>query len=175
MNPPTSFFQFRQTAIERLSRADVDAPRLVAEVVLAHALEISRTQLLTRPDNPLTSDQLARAQRDLDRLERGEPLAYIVGHREFYDVDLLTDACHSFTEHLLAGLTVNRAQIKKHLDNSLMLVTALTPRIGYENAATIAHTAHVEGTTLREASEKLGHLKGEEFDELVRPEKMTHP
>ncbi|HSQ04421.1 MAG TPA: hypothetical protein VLN59_10320, partial [Burkholderiales bacterium] len=65
---------------------------MTAEVVLAHALEISRAQLLAAPDGPLTRDQLARAQRDLERLVNNEPLAYVVGHREFYDVDLLTDA-----------------------------------------------------------------------------------
>ncbi|CAG0934789.1 Release factor glutamine methyltransferase [Thermoflexales bacterium] len=84
--------QLRETAIERLTAADVDAPRLAAEVVLAHALEITRTQLLAGPAGPLTPDQLARAQHDLDRLVNGEPLAYVVGHKEFYDVDLLTDA-----------------------------------------------------------------------------------
>ncbi len=83
---------FRQSAIERLTEADVDAPRLTAEVVLAHALGISRTQLLAQPDGAFTPDQLARAQHDLDRLVNNEPLAYVVGHREFYDVDLLTDA-----------------------------------------------------------------------------------
>jgi fumarate hydratase class II len=88
-------------------------------------------------------------------------------------VNLLADTCHSFTEHLLDGLTINRAQIKKHLDSSLMLVTALSPRLGYDRAAEIAHTALHEGLTLREACLKLGFLTGEEFDELVRPEKMT--
>jgi fumarate hydratase class II len=88
-------------------------------------------------------------------------------------VNLLADACISFSEHLLEGLTVNRPQIKKHLDNSLMLVTALSPRIGYDKAAEIAHTALHEGLTLREACLQLGFLTGEEFDALVRPEEMT--
>ncbi len=87
----TSLSQLRQSAIERLIAADVDAPRLTAEVVLAHALDLTRTQLLARPDGSLTPDQLARAQRDLDRLVNNEPLAYVVGHREFFDIDLLTD------------------------------------------------------------------------------------
>ncbi len=90
-------------------------------------------------------------------------------------VTLLADACNSFTDHLLDGLTVNLEQIKKHLDNSLMLVTALAPRIGYDRAAEIAHTALHEGLTLREACLKSGYLNEEEFDELVRPEKMTRP
>jgi fumarate hydratase class II len=59
--------------------------------------------------------------------------------------------------------------------NSLMLVTALTPKVGYDKAAQIAHTAHVEHSSLREAALKLGHMTGEEFDQLVKPEKMTHP
>jgi len=88
-------------------------------------------------------------------------------------VNLLTDACHSFSAHLLAGLTINREQIKKHLDNSLMLVTALSPRLGYDKAAEIAHTALHGGSTLREACLQLGYLTGEEFDTLVRPEEMT--
>jgi release factor glutamine methyltransferase len=92
MSALLTLFQLRQTTIDRLTQADVDAPRLTAEVVLAHALETNRTQLLALPDGPLTPDQLARAQRDLDRLVNNEPLAYVVGHREFYDIDLLTDA-----------------------------------------------------------------------------------
>ena len=92
MTSTSSLSALRQSAIERLTAADVDAPRLTAEVVLAQALDISRAQLLARPDGLLTPDQLIRAQRDLDRLAHGEPLAYVVGHREFYDVDLLTDA-----------------------------------------------------------------------------------
>jgi len=96
-------------------------------------------------------------------------------HNFLQSVNLLADACRSFTDHLLDGLTVNREQIKKHLDNSLMLVTALAPRIGYDRAAEIAHTALHEGLTLREACLKLGYLNEEEFDELVVPEKMTRP
>ena len=96
-------------------------------------------------------------------------------HNFLQSVNLLADACHSFTDHLLDGLTINREQIKKHLDNSLMLVTALSPRIGYDRAAEIAHAALHEGLTLREACLKLGYLNEEEFDELVRPEKMTRP
>lgn len=97
----------------------------------------------------------------------------VIIHNFIQSVNLLTDACHSFSGHLLEGLTINREQIKKHLDNSLMLVTALSPRIGYDKAAEIAHTALHGGLTLREACLQLGFLTGEEFDELVRPEKMT--
>jgi len=70
---------------------------------------------------------------------------------------------------------VNREKIDWYVKNSLMLVTALAPRIGYDKAAKVAHTAHVEHSSLREAALKLGFLTGEEFDQLVKPEKMTHP
>jgi fumarate hydratase, class II len=96
-------------------------------------------------------------------------------HDFLQSVNLLADACRSFTDHLLEGLTVNREQIQKHLDSSLMLVTALAPRIGYDRAAEIAHTALHEGLTLREACLKLGYLNEDEFDGLVRPEKMIRP
>ena len=92
MNAILTLLALRRYAVDRLTAADVDAPRLTAEVVLAHALAISRTQLLARSDGTLLPDQLARVQRDLDRLVDNEPLAYVVGHREFYDIDLLTDA-----------------------------------------------------------------------------------
>ena len=88
-------------------------------------------------------------------------------------IRLLADACESFTDHCVAGIEANRQQIKKHLDNSLMLVTALNPHIGYDNAAKIAKTAHKNGTTLREEAINLGLLSGEEFDKIVRPESMT--
>ena len=86
---------------------------------------------------------------------------------------LLTDASHSFVDHLLIGLDVDRARIAAHVRDSLMLVTALSPRLGYDRAAAVAHLAAAEGLTLREASAKLGYLTGEEFDALVRPAAMT--
>ena len=88
---------------------------------------------------------------------------------------LLTDACGSFVDHLLVGLAIDRARIDAHVRNSLMLVTALAPRLGYDRAAEVAHLAAAEGLTLRAAAEKLGYLSGEEFDALVRPEAMTGP
>jgi len=97
----------------------------------------------------------------------------VIIHNFLQSVNLLSDACHSFREHLLDGLTVNRERIGQHVANSLMLVTALSPRLGYDRAAEIAHTAHRDGLTLREACLRSGFLTGEEFDELVRPEKMT--
>ena len=92
-----------------------------------------------------------------------------------HSVTLLHDACHSFVEYLLNGITLNRDRIAAYVNNSLMLVTALSPKIGYDKAAQIAHTAYADGTGLREACLKLGFLTGEAFDEIVRPETMTHP
>lgn len=90
-------------------------------------------------------------------------------------IRLIADACESFTDHCVAGITANTAQIKKHLENSLMLVTALNPHIGYDNAAKIAKTAHKNGTTLKEEAVKLGLLTAEKFDQVVRPETMIGP
>ena len=90
-------------------------------------------------------------------------------------VRLIADACESFTDHCVTGITANTAQIKKHLDNSLMLVTALNPHIGYDNSAKIAKTAHKNGTTLKEEAVKSGLLTAEKFDEVVRPETMIGP
>ena len=85
---------------------------------------------------------------------------------------LIGDACVSFNDHAAIGIEPNYAGIKKHVDNSLMLVTALNPHIGYENAAKIAKKAHKEGTSLREAALELGLLTNEQFDLWVRPEDM---
>ena len=90
-------------------------------------------------------------------------------------VRLLSDALDSFRENCLVGIEANRAQIKRHLDNSLMLVTALNPHIGYDKAALIAKTAHKNGTTLKEETVKLGFLTAEQFDQAVRPETMIGP
>lgn len=85
---------------------------------------------------------------------------------------LLSDACESFTDHCVVGIEANTKQIKKNLEQSLMLVTALNPYIGYDKAAMIAKTAHKNGTTLREEAIKLGLLSGEEFDKIVKPQDM---
>jgi fumarate hydratase class II len=90
-------------------------------------------------------------------------------------IRLLADACEMFNEHCAAGIEANETNIKKHLENSLMLVTALNPHVGYDIAAKIAKKAHKENLTLREAAVALGILTGEKFDELVRPEKMIGP
>ncbi|HEX5565266.1 MAG TPA: class II fumarate hydratase [Sporosarcina sp.] len=87
-------------------------------------------------------------------------------------VTLLSDAMISFNDHCAVGIEPNRDEIDRHVKNSLMLVTALNPYIGYENAAKIAKTAHEEGTTLKEAALKTGLLTEEQFDEYVDPSKM---
>ncbi len=86
---------------------------------------------------------------------------------------LLADACLSFNDHCAVGIEPNHARIKAQLENSLMLVTALNPHIGYENAAKIAKTAHKNGTSLREEAINLGLLTNEQFDEWVKPEDMV--
>jgi fumarate hydratase class II len=88
-------------------------------------------------------------------------------------VRLLGDACASFNEHCAVGIEPNAKGIQEHLENSLMLVTALNPHIGYDNAAAIAKKAHKEGTTLRQAAIELGLLTDEQFTEWVRPEEMV--
>ena len=90
-------------------------------------------------------------------------------------IRLIADACEMFNEHCAVGIEANQINLKKHLDNSLMLVTALNPHVGYDNAAKIAKKAHKENLTLREAAIALGILTGEKFDEIVRPEKMIGP
>jgi len=90
-------------------------------------------------------------------------------------VRLLADACRSFTDHCVMGMEINFQRIEQNVRNSLMLVTALSPKIGYDKAAEIAHKAHHEHLSLREAALALGYLTEAEFDEIVRPEKMTHP
>ena len=85
---------------------------------------------------------------------------------------LIGDACVSFADKCAVGIEPNKPVIKRHLENSLMLVTALNTHIGYDKAAKIAKTAHAEGSTLREAALKLGYLTDAEFDAWVKPEDM---
>jgi fumarate hydratase class II len=92
-----------------------------------------------------------------------------------HSVTLLSDACRGYVDHMVRGITLNRTRIDNFVNNSLMLVTALSPKIGYDKAAKVAHEAHVTNSSLREACLKLGYLSGEEFDQLVRPADMTHP
>ena len=96
----------------------------------------------------------------------------VIAFNVLQSIKLIADACESFSEHCVEGITANEANIKKHLQNSLMLVTSLNPVIGYDNAAKVAKKAHKENKTLKEAVVELGLLTPEKFDEVVRPEKM---
>jgi len=96
-------------------------------------------------------------------------------HNLLHSIRLLHDSCHGFVEYCIAGMTIDREQIAENLRESLMLVTALNPHIGYDNAAKIAKHAHKKKISLRESAIELGLLTGEKFDELVKPEEMTHP
>ncbi|GBD88193.1 fumarate hydratase class II [bacterium BMS3Abin03] len=90
-------------------------------------------------------------------------------------IRLISDTCESFTDHLVVGIKPNKEKIDEYLKNSLMLVTALNPYIGYDNSAKIAKKAHTEGKTLKEAAIELGILTEEEFDKYVKPENMIGP
>jgi fumarate hydratase class II len=92
-----------------------------------------------------------------------------------HSVRLLKDTCRMFVEHCVEGLQINRAQIDRYVKNSLMLVTALNPKIGYDKAAQVAHKAHHEHISLKEACVGLGFLSAQEFDALVIASAMTHP
>ncbi len=96
-------------------------------------------------------------------------------HNLLHSIRLLKDSCHGFVDYCVAGIELNRAKIDEHLNNSLMLVTALNPHIGYDNSAKIAKHAHKHNTSLREAAIALGILTGEQFDAYMKPEDMTHP
>jgi fumarate hydratase class II len=99
----------------------------------------------------------------------------LIVYNTLQSIRLLGDAARSFTEHCVVGIQANIARIEELMRSSLMLVTALSPHIGYDKAAKVAHTAHHEGTTLKEAALKLGFVTSEQFDEWVRPEDMLHP
>ena len=99
----------------------------------------------------------------------------VIAYNFLMEVRLLADAAKSFNDHCAIGIEPNRARIQQLVEQSLMLVTALNRRIGYDNAAKIAKNAHKKGTTLRESAIELGLLTGEEFDAEVRPEQMVGP
>jgi fumarate hydratase class II len=90
-------------------------------------------------------------------------------------IQLLADAARSFTEHCVEGIRADEKRIRDLMERSLMLVTALAPKIGYDNAAKVAKSAHARGTTLKEEAVRLGFVSAAEFDRLVQPDKMTHP
>src|SRR5579863_5082333 len=96
-------------------------------------------------------------------------------HNFLHSVRLLSDSCRSFTDHCVQGMELDRQRIEQYVKNSLMLVTALNPKIGYDKAAEIAKKAHHERISLREANQKLGYLTEKEFDEIIRADKMTRP
>jgi fumarate hydratase, class II len=99
----------------------------------------------------------------------------VVAYATLQSIRLLADVADSFTERCIVGIEADRPRIKQHLDRSLMLVTALAPHIGYDKASEIAKAAHKHGTTLREEAIRLGHVREEDFDRLVRPEDMIGP
>ena len=99
----------------------------------------------------------------------------VIAYNIIQSIRLLTDSCDSFLENCVDGITPNEEKIKTNLYNSLMLVTALNPHIGYDKAAEVAKKAHENNTSLREAIIDLGYMSGEDFDELVDPQKMIKP
>jgi fumarate hydratase class II len=99
----------------------------------------------------------------------------VIANAVLQSVRLLADAGLSFTDHCVVGIRPNRERLDELLGRSLMLVTALAPKIGYDNAAAIAKSAHKNGTTLKEEAVRSGHVTAEEFDQVVRPETMLAP
>src|SRR6202022_4029192 len=99
----------------------------------------------------------------------------LIIHNFLCSARLLADGCTSFNDHCAAGIEANRERIEELMRNSLMLVTALNPHIGYDNAAKIAKYAHQHGKTLKEAAIELKLLTAEQFDQWVRPEEMIGP
>ncbi len=97
----------------------------------------------------------------------------LLAHAVLQSCRLLADGCESFRERCAEGIEPNEPRIRENLERSLMLVTALSPHIGYDKAAQIAHHAQRQGTTLREAALALGFVTADEFDAWVRPEEMV--
>ena len=99
----------------------------------------------------------------------------VMAYAMMQSIGLMADAANSFTDNCIVGIKANEARIRELLERSLMLVTALSPKIGYDKAAEVAKAAHARGTTLREEALRLGYVSADEFDRLVRPERMTRP
>jgi fumarate hydratase class II len=99
----------------------------------------------------------------------------VMAYGMMHSIQLLADVARSFTEHCVEGIRADENRIRELMERSLMLVTALAPSIGYDSAAKVAKTAHSRGTTLKEEAVRLGFVSADEFDRLVRPDKMTHP
>jgi fumarate hydratase class II len=99
----------------------------------------------------------------------------VLAYGMMHSIQLMADVVRSFTEHCVEGIRADEKRIRELMERSLMLVTALAPKIGYDNAAKVAKSAHARGTTLKEEAVRLGFVSADEFDRLVKPEKMTHP
>jgi fumarate hydratase class II len=99
----------------------------------------------------------------------------VLAYGMMHSIQLLTDVARSFTENCVEGIRADEKRIQDLMERSLMLVTALAPKIGYDNAAKVAKSAHARGTTLKEEAVRLGFVSADEFDRLVQPEKMTRP
>ena len=99
----------------------------------------------------------------------------LMAYNMLQSIQLLTDSAHAFTDKCVVGIKANEDRIAELLSRSLMLVTALAPKIGYDNATKVAKTAHKRGTTLREEAVRLGFVTAAEFDKIVRPENMIKP
>jgi fumarate hydratase, class II len=99
----------------------------------------------------------------------------VLAYGMMHSIRLMADVVVSFTEHCVEGIRADEKRIRELMERSLMLVTALAPRIGYDNAAKVAKSAHARGTTLKEEALRLGFVSADEFDRLVRPDKMTRP
>ena len=99
----------------------------------------------------------------------------VLAHCMLQSIQLMADAVRSLTEHCIIGIRADEKRIDELMRRSLMLVTALAPKIGYDNAAKVAKTAHANGTTLKEEAVRLGFVSADEFDRLVKPDRMTHP
>src|SRR6201997_4190161 len=99
----------------------------------------------------------------------------VLAYGMMHSIQLVADAVLSFTEHCVVGIRADQKRIHELMERSLMLVTALAPKIGYDNAAKVAKSAHARGTTLKEEAVRLGFVSEVEFDRLVQPDKMTHP
>jgi fumarate hydratase class II len=99
----------------------------------------------------------------------------VLAHCMMGSIELMADVARSFTEHCVNGIRADEKRIRELMERSLMLVTALAPKIGYDNAAAVAKAAHARGTTLKEEAVRLGLVSAAEFDELVQPDKMTRP
>ena len=99
----------------------------------------------------------------------------VIIHNVIHSISILSDVCDTFRRFAVEGLEPNLERIEEHLNNSLMLVTALNPYIGYDKAAEVAKKADKEGITLKESCIALGYMTADEFDKAVRPEDMIHP